>query len=99
MPLNFLPRQTVALANLGMKRDGASYKAGESVSLRASKLKTSKSQAIYVSSDETRSICTTTGTANFVIKFRKPGTCQVTLFADGSAKFDQMIEVLTYIVK
>lgn len=103
VPLKFLARQTVAVAKLGIKRDGASYKAGESVSLSASKLKTSKGQAVYVSSDETRSICTTTSTTtsttNFVIKFRKPGTCQVTLFADGSAKFDQMIEVLTYIVK
>ena len=103
VPLNFLPRQTVALAKLGLKRNGASYKAGESVSLSASKLKTSKGKAVYVSSDETRSVCTTAGTKNsaasFTIKFRKPGTCQVTLFADGSAKFDQMIEVLTYIVK
>ena len=99
VPLNFLPRQTVALAKLGLKRNGASYKAGESISLSASKLKTSKGQAIYVSSDETRSICTTTGTTNVVIKFRKPGTCQVTLFADGSAKFDQMIEVLSFSVK
>ena len=103
VPLKFLPRQTVALAKIGLKRDGASYKAGESVSLSASKLKTSKGQAVSVSSDETRSVCTTTGTKNsaasFTIKFRKPGTCQVTLFADGSANFDQMIEVLTYIVK
>lgn len=103
VPLNFLPRQTVALAKLGLKRNGASYKAGESVSLSASKLKTSKGKAVYVSSDETRSVCRTAGTKNssasFTIKFRKPGTCQVTLFADGSAKFDQMIEVLTYIVK
>ena len=97
--LKFLPRQTVAIAKLGLKRDGASYKSGDSISLSASKLKTSKGQAVYVSSDETRAVCTTTGTTRVTIKFRKPGTCQVTLFADGSAKFDQMIEVLTYIVK
>ena len=99
VPLSFLPRQTVVLAKLGLKRDGASYKAGKSVSLSASKLKTSKGRAVYVSSDETRSVCRTSGTTNFVIKFRKPGTCQVTLFANSSAKFDQMIKVLTYIVK
>ena len=99
VPLKFLPRQTVVAANLGLKRDGASYKAGESISLSASKLKTSKGRAVYISSDETRPICTTTGSSSFTIKFRKPGTCQVTLFADGSAKFDQMIEVLTFIVK
>ena len=99
VPLKFLPRQTVAVAKLGLKRDGASYKAGDSVSISADKLKTSKGQAIFVTSDETRSICTTTGTTSFTIKFRKPGKCQVTLFAEGSAKLDQMIEVLTYIVK
>ena len=99
VPLKFLPSQTVAVAKLGMKRDGASYKVGNSVSISASKLKTSKGKAVIVSSDETRAICTTTGTTSFTIKFRKPGKCQVTLFAEGSAKFDQMIEVLTYIVK
>ena len=99
VPLRFLPRQTVAVANLGLKRDGASYQAGESVSLSANRLKTSQGQFVFVASDETRSICTTIGTTSFTIKFRKPGTCQVTLFAYGSAKFDQMIEVLTYIVK
>ena len=97
--LKFLPSQTVAVAKLGMKRDGARYKVGNSVSISASKLKTSKGKAVIVSSDETRAICTTTGTTSFTIKFRKPGKCQVTLFAEGSAKFDQMIEVLTYIVK
>jgi hypothetical protein len=99
VPLKFLPSQTVAVAKLGMKRDGARYKVGNSVSISASKLKTSKGKAVIVSSDETRAICTTTGTTSFTIKFRKPGKCQVTLFAEGSAKFDQMIEVLTYIVK
>jgi hypothetical protein len=99
VPLKFLPRQTVAVAKLGMKRDGASYKAGDSVSISANKLKTSKGKAVIVTSDETRAICTTTGTTSFTIKFRKPGKCQVTLFAEGSAKLDQMIEVLTYIVK
>lgn len=99
VPLKFLPRQTVALAKLGLKRDGASYKAGESVALSASKLISSKGQKVVVTSDETRSICTTTGTTNVTIKFRKAGTCRVTLFADGSSKFDQMIEVLTYTVK
>ena len=99
VPLKFLPSQTVAVAKLGMKRDGASYKVGNSVSISASKLKTSKGKAVIVSSDETRAICRTTGTTSFTIKFRKPGKCQVTLFAECSAKFDQMIEVLTYIVK
>ena len=99
VPLKFLPSQTVAVAKLGMKRDGASYKVGNSVSISASKLKTSKGKAVIVSSDETRAICRTTGTTSFTIKFCKPGKCQVTLFAEGSAKFDQMIEVLTYIVK
>ncbi|NBQ44985.1 MAG: hypothetical protein EBU37_02860 [Actinobacteria bacterium] len=98
VPLKFLPRQTVALAKLGLKRDGASYKAGESVALSASKLISSKGQRVVVTSDETRSICTTTGTTSVTIKFRKAGTCRVTLFADGSSKFDQMIEVLTYTV-
>ncbi len=99
VPLKFLPRQTVALAKLGLKRDGASYKAGESVVLSADKLISSKGQKVVVTSDETRSICTTTGTTSVTIKFRKAGTCRVTLFADGSSKFDQMIEVLTYTVK
>lgn len=99
VPLKFLPRQTVALAKLGLKRDGASYKAGESVVLNANKLISSNGQKVVVTSDETRSICTTTGTTSVTIKFRKAGTCRVTLFADGSSKFDQMIEVLTYTVK
>jgi len=99
VPLKFLPRQTVALAKLGLKRDGASYKVGESVVLSADKLISSKGQKVVVTSDETRSICTTTGTTSVTIKFRKAGTCRVTLFADGSSKFDQMIEVLTYTVK
>ena len=99
VPLKFLPRQTVALAKLGLKRDSASYKAGESVVLSANKLISSKGQKVVVTSDETRSICTTTGTTSVTIKFRKAGTCRVTLFADGSSKFDQMIEVLTYTVK
>jgi len=34
-----------------------------------------------------------------MIKFKKPGICKVTLVADGSSKFDQMIKTLTYIVK
>jgi len=99
VPLKFLPRQTLPAAKLGLKRDGASYVAGESIAISASKLKSSRGQAVTVSSDETRSICTTTGTSSFTIKFRQPGRCQITLFAEGSAKFDQMIEVLTYIVK
>ena len=99
VPLKFLPRQTVALAKLGLKRDSASYKAGESVVLSANKLISSKGQKVVVTSDETRSICTTTGTTSVTIKFRKAGTCRVTLFADGSSNFDQMIEVLTYTVK
>jgi hypothetical protein len=99
VPLKFLPRQTVALAKLGLKRDGASYKTGDSVVLSASKLISSKAQKIVVSSDDTRSICATSGATSVTIKFRKAGTCRITLFADGSSKFDQMIEVLTYIVK
>ncbi len=99
VPLKFLPRQTVTAAKLGLKRDGASYTAGESIVISANKLKSSRGQDITVSSDETRSICTTTGTSSFTIKFRQPGKCQITLFAEGSSKFDQMIEVLTYIVK
>ena len=99
VPLKFLPRQTLPAAKLGLKRDGASYKAGDSVSIKASKLRTSKGQVVAISSDETRQVCTTTGTTNVTIKFREAGTCQVTVFAEGSAKFDQMIEVLTYIVK
>ena len=99
VPLKFLPRQTVTMAKLGLKRDGASYKVGDSVVLSANKLISSKGQKVIVTSDETRSICATTGTTSVTIKFRKAGTCRVTLFADGSSKFDQMIEVLTYIVK
>ena len=49
VPLKFLPSQTVAVAKLGMKRDGASYKVGNSVSIIASKLKTSKGKAVIVS--------------------------------------------------
>ncbi|NBO56779.1 MAG: hypothetical protein EBU84_19790, partial [Actinobacteria bacterium] len=98
-PLKFLPRQTVAAAKLGLKRDGASYKVGDSVSIKANKLRTSRGQVAVISSDETRQICATTGTTNVTINFREAGTCQITLFAEGSAKFDQMIEVLTYIVK
>ena len=99
VPLNFLPGQTFVPSKLGLKKDGATYKAGDSVSISASKLISSKGQAIVVSSDETRSICTTTGTTSFTIKFKKPGTCVVNLFAEGSAKFDQMIKTLTYTVK
>ena len=99
VPLKFLPRQTLPAAKLGLKRDGASYKVGYTVSIKSNKLRTSRGQVVAVSSDETRPICTTTGTTNVTIKFRQAGTCQVTLFAEGSAKFDQMIEVLTYIVK
>ena len=99
VPLKFLPRQTLPAAKLGLKRDGASYKVGDTVSIKSNKLRTSRGQVVAVSSDETRQICTTTGTTNVTIKFRQAGTCQVTLFAEGSAKFDQMIEVLTYIVK
>lgn len=99
VPLKFLQRQKVVLPKLGLKRDGAKYRSGESVVLNANNLKTSHGMAVHVSSDETRSICTTTGTTSFEIRFRKAGTCQVTLFAEGAAKFDQMIEVLTYTVK
>lgn len=99
VPLKFLPRQTVALSQLGLKKDGATYKAGSSVSISANKLVTNKRAAISVSSDETRSICSTTKGSGFTINFKKAGVCKVTLFADGSSKFDQMIEILTYIVK
>ncbi len=99
VPLKFLPRQTLPAAKLGLKRDGASYKVGDTVSIKSNKLRTSRGQVVAVSSDETRQICTTTGTTSVTIKFRQAGTCQVTLFAEGSAKFDQMIGVLTYIVK
>jgi hypothetical protein len=99
VPLKFLPRQTVALSQLGLKKDGATYKAGSSVSISANKLVSNKRAAISVSSDETRSICSTTKGSGFTINFKKAGVCKVTLFADGSSKFDQMIEILTYIVK
>ena len=99
VPIKFLPTQDVALSSLGLKKDGATYKAGTSVAMSASKLVTTKKTPVTVSSEETRSICTTTGTSSFTIKFRKPGICKVTLFADGSSKFDQMIKTLTYIVK
>lgn len=99
VPLNFLPSQGVVLAKLGLKKDGASYKVGQSVVISANKLVSSKGQKVSVSSDETRSICKITGTSNVTINFVKAGTCQITLVADGSAKFDQMIQVLTYTVK
>lgn len=99
VPLKFLPSQSVDVVKLGLKKDGASYKVGQSVMISAGKLVSLKGQKIVVSSDETRSICRTEGTSNVTIKFRKPGICRITLFADGSAKFDQMIQILTYTVK
>jgi len=99
VPLNFLPRQKITPAKLGLKKDGATYKVGQSVVISASKLVSSKGQKVFVSSFETRSICAVSGTTNSTIKFLKAGNCQLTLFSDGSAKFDQMIEKLTYIVK
>ncbi len=99
MPIKFLPSQDVAIASLGVKKDGAKYKAGSSVSISASKLVTSKGQQVFVTSPETRSICTTTGTSSVKIEFRKPGICSVTLSAEGSKNLDQMIKTITYIVK
>ena len=99
VPLKFLPSQSVDVAKLGLKKDGASYKAGQSVLISAGKLVSLKGQKIVVSSDETQSICRTEGSSNVTIKFRNAGTCRITLFADGSAKFDQMIQILTYTVK
>ena len=99
VPLKFLPTQDVAAASLGLKKDGAKYKAGTSVSIGASKLVTTKGQPVVVTSSETRSICSTTGTTSVVISFKKAGTCSVTLSAEGSANLDQMIKTLTYIVK
>ena len=99
VPLKFLPTQDVTVASLGLKKDGAKYKAGRSVSISASKLVTSKGQQVLVTSPETRSICTTTGTSSVKIEFRKPGICSVTLSAEGSKNLDQMIKTITYIVK
>jgi len=98
-PLRFLPTQDVAVASLGLKKDGAKYKAGTSVSIGASKLVTTKGQPVVVTSSETRSICSTSGTTSVVISFKKAGTCSVTLGAEGSANLDEMIKILTYIVK
>ena len=99
VPLKFLPTQDVTFESLGLKKDGAKYKAGSSVSISASKLVSTKGQVVSVSSTETRSICSTTGTSNVVIQFRKAGICLVTLSADGSKNLDQMIKTVTYIVK
>jgi hypothetical protein len=99
VPLKFLPTQDVVVTNLGLKKDGAKYKAGTSVAIRASKLVTSKGQAVMVTSVETRSICSTTGTSSVKIAFRKPGICSITLAAEGTSNLDQMIKTITYIVK
>lgn len=99
VPIKFLPSQDVAVSSLGLKKDGAKYKAGTSVSISASKLVSSKGQQVFVTSPETRSICTTTGTSSVKIEFRKPGICSVTLSAEGSKNLDQMIKIITYIVK
>ena len=99
VPIKFLPSQDVALDGLGLKKDSAKYVAGSSVSISASKLVTTKGQPVVVTSSETRSICTTTGTSSFTIKFRKAGICSITLFAEGSNSLDQMIKTITYIVK
>jgi hypothetical protein len=99
VPLKFLPTQDVTVASLGLKKDGAKYAAGSSVSISASKLITTKGQRVVVSSSETRSICSTTGTTSFVISFRKAGVCSVTLTAEGTSNLDQMIKTVTYIVK
>jgi hypothetical protein len=99
VPLKFLPTQDVTVASLGLKKDGAKYAAGSSVSISASKLVTTKGQLVVVSSSETRSICSTTGTSTVVISFRKAGVCSVTLAAEGTSNLDQMIKTLTYIVK
>jgi hypothetical protein len=99
VPLKFLPTQDVTVASLGLKKDGAKYAAGSSVSISASKLVTTKGQLVVVSSSETRSICSTTGTSSVVISFRKAGVCSVTLAAEGTSNLDQMIKTVTYIVK
>lgn len=99
VPLKFLPTQDVTVASLGLKKDGAKYAAGSSVSISASKLVTTKGQLVVVSSSETRSICSTTGTSTVVISFRKAGVCSVTLAAEGTSNLDQMIKTVTYIVK
>lgn len=99
VPLRFLPTQDVAVASLGLKKDGAKYKAGTSVSIGASKLVTTKGRPVVVTSSETRSICSTSGTTSVVISFKKAGICSVTLGAEGSADLDEMIKILTYIVK
>ena len=99
VPLKFLPTQDVALTSLGLKKDGAKYAAGSSVSVSASKLVTNKGQRVVVSSTETRSICSTTGASSVVISFRKAGVCSVTLVAEGTSNLDQMIKTITYIVK
>ena len=99
VPLKFLPTQDVALASLGLKKDGAKYMAGNSVSISASKLVTTKGQGVAVTSSETRSICATTGTSSVVIEFKKAGICSITLSAEGTKNLDQMIKTVTYIVK
>jgi len=99
VPLKFLPTQDVTVASLGLKKDGAKYAAGSSVSISASKLVTTKGQLVVVSSSETRSICSTTGTSTVVISFRKAGVCSVTLAAEGTSSLDQMIKTITYLVK
>jgi len=99
VPLKFLPTQDVTVASLGLKKDGAKYAAGSSVSISASKLVTTKGQRVVVTSSETRSICSTTGTSTVVISFRKAGVCSVTLAAEGTSNLDQMIKTVTYIVK
>jgi len=99
VPLKFLPTQDVTVASLGLKKDGAKYAAGSSVSISASKLVTTKGQRVVVSSSETRSVCSTTGTSTVVLSFRKAGVCSVTLAAEGTSNLDQMIKTVTYIVK
>jgi len=99
VPLKFLPTQDVTVASLGLKKDGAKYAVGSSVSISASKLVTTKGQRVVVTSSETRSICSTTGTSSVVISFRKAGVCSVTLAAEGTSNLDQMIKTVTYIVK
>jgi hypothetical protein len=99
VPLKFLPTQDVTVASLGLKKDGAKYAAGSSVSISASKLVTNKGQRVVVTSSETRSICSTTGTSTVVISFRKAGVCSVTFAAEGTSNLDQMIKTVTYIVK
>ncbi len=99
VPLKFLPTQDVTVASLGLKKDGAKYAAGSSVSISASKLVTTKGKRVVVSSSETRSVCSTTGTSTVVLRFRKAGVCSVTLAAEGTSNLDQMIKTVTYIVK